>query len=108
MMAHPKFQILRSQDLDLELENLLGRWDGTPEQHLSFVAWAMEIAQSAEHSALEDAELAAETLRIERDFTHRLIAEQACRAAVIDLELVSRRMFFDWLRVELQPRRLAA
>ena len=108
MMSHPKFQILRRQDLDLELANLLGRWDGTPEQHHSFITWAMAIAQAAERSALEDAELTAENLRIERDFAHRLIAEQACRAAVIDLELVSRRMFFDWLRVELQPRRLAA
>ena len=108
MMSHPKFQILRSQDLDLELANLLGRWDGTPEQHLSFITWAMETAKAAERSALEDAELTAENLRSERDFAHRLIAEQACRAAVIDLELVSRRMFFDWLRVELQPRRLAA
>ena len=108
MTAHPKFQLLRTQDLDLELQNLLARWDGTPEQHVSFITWAREVAEAAEHSALEDAERAAEQLRRERDLAHRLIAEQACRAAVIDLELVSRRMFFDWLRVELQPRRLAA
>ena len=37
-----------------------------------------------------------------------VLSEQACRAGIIDLELVSRRMFFDWLRLELQPRRLAA
>ena len=108
MMSQQKFQLLLAHDLDLELANILSRWDGTPDEHLAFIDWAMEIASAAERTALQDPELAAEQLRAERDFAHRMLAEQACRAGIIDLELVSRRMFFDWLRLELQPRRLAA
>ncbi len=107
-MFQTRLKLLHSRDLDAQLTKILARWDGTPEEHLAFIDWAVEVAMEAELAATEDLGRAVRALRSERDFTHGRIAEQLLRTSTIDLKLVSKRTFFEWLSGELEPRRQAA
>lgn len=107
-MFQPRLQLRRTHEIDVQLGQLLTRWDATREEQLEFTIWALEVAQGAELMALEDPSRAAQSLRVERDLAHGRIAEHLLATSTIDLQLVSKRMFFEWLSGELQPQRLAA
>ena len=62
----------------------------------------------ADFSATESREVAAQLLRTERDGIHRLLAEKLHATSSVDLCLVSKRMFLDWLSAELVRVRAAA
>lgn len=107
-MLQPCLQLLRPHDLQVQLAKILSRWDATPEERLAFLDWAMDVAAEAELMATESPARAAQALRSERDFAHGRIAEQLLRFSTIDLQLVSKRTFFEYLSGELEPRRQAA
>ena len=102
------FQILNRTELDAELATLFRRWDATPQERAEFVGWAWVVAAAADFSATESREVAATLLRTERDVIHRLLAQRLHTTSSIDLYLVSKRMFLDWLSAELVRVRAAA
>lgn len=102
------FQILNRMELDAELSTLFRRWDASPQERAEFVGWAWVVAAAADFSAAESRATAAELLRAERDVTHRLLAERLHATSSVDLHLVSKRMFLDWLSAELVRERAAA
>jgi hypothetical protein len=107
-MFNQGFQMLSRTELDAELSNLFRRWDATPEQRAEFVGWAWVVAAAADLAASESTPDAATLLRTERDKTHALIAQRLHETASVDLFLVSKRMFLDWLAGELVRERAAA
>ncbi|MDP1827259.1 MAG: hypothetical protein Q8L48_28555 [Archangium sp.] len=102
------FQILKRTELDAELSNLFRRWDAAPQERAEFVGWAWVVAASADFSAMENRAIASELLRSERDLIHAKLTEKLHSTSSIDLHLVSRRMFLDWLAGELLRERVAA
>ena len=102
------FQILSRIDLDAELSTLFHRWDATPQERAEFVSWAWVVAAVADVSALEHRDAAAALLRKERDAIHQQLAERLHSTSSVDLELVSKRMFLDWLSSQLLQERVAA
>jgi hypothetical protein len=102
------FQILNRTELDAELSTLFRRWDPSPEQRADFVGWAWVVAAAADFCASENRATAAALLRIERDLTHRLLSERLHTTSSVDLNLVSKRMFLDWVSAELVRERAAA
>ena len=107
-MFEQDFQILSRTELDVELSLLFRRWDATPQERAEFVGWAWVVAAAADMSATEDRASASTLLRHERDLTHQLLAERLHTRSTIDLYLVSKRMFLDWLSAELLHERAAA
>ena len=102
------FQHLTRTALDHQLAMIFRHWDAQPLQRAEFVGWAWVVAAASDFTASEDAQAAARQVRAERDELHRQLAEKLQRTATVDLELVARRMFLDWLCSELQTARAAA
>lgn len=102
------FQILNRTELDAELSNLFRRWDASPQERAEFVGWAWVVAAAADFSAMENRSIASELLRSERDLAHAMLAEKLHHTCSVDLHLVSKRMFLDWLAGELLRERAAA
>ena len=107
-MIEQGFQILSRTELDAELSTLFRRWDASPQERAEFVGWAWVVAAAADFSATENRATAAALLRAERDLTHQLLAERLHATSSVDLSLVSKRMFLDWLSAELGRERAAA
>ncbi len=107
-MLDEDFQILSRTELDVELSHLFRRWDATAQERAEFVGWAWVVAAAADMSAIESRATASAMLRQERDLAHRLLAENLHSNSTIDLYLVSKRMFLDWLAGELLHERAAA
>lgn len=107
-MVDQGFQILSRTQLDAELANLFRRWDATPEERGEFVSWAWVVAAAADFAASEDRGMASKLICTERDLAHRLLAERLHETSTVDLFLVSKRMFLDWLAGELLRGRAAA
>jgi hypothetical protein len=107
-MIDQGFQILSRTELDAELANLFRRWDASPEQRAEFVSWAWVVAAAADLAATDSPSDAATLLRTERDKTHAMLAERLHQTSSVDLFLVSKRMFLDWLAGELASARAAA
>ena len=103
------FQILNRMELDAELSTLFRRWDASPQERAEFVGWAWVVASASDFSASENRGAAAALLRDERDALHRLVTNQLLNTSHVNLELVSRRMFLDWLQERLgEPKSVAA
>ncbi len=102
------FQILNRIALDAELATLFRRWDATPNQRAEFVNWAWVVAAAADSSAMKHPRAAAAVLRNERESIHRLLAETLHSSSTVNLHLVSKRMFLDWLTGQLLDERVAA
>lgn len=102
------FRILSRHQLDAQLATLFRRWDAPPQERAEFVGWAWIVAASADVSAAQSPATAAALLRAERDLTHRLLAERLHTTSSVDLHLVSKRMFLDWLADQLPLERAAA
>lgn len=102
------FRILNRNQLDAELSNLFRRWEPMAQERADFVGWAWVVAAAADVSACESPSHAAELLRVERDLAHRQLAEKLHMTSSIDLHLVSKRMFLDWLAGELVRERAVA
>ena len=107
-MLEQFFQILNRTQVDAELANLFRRWEASPQDRADFVGWAWVVAAAADLAACENPPNASALLRIERDVIHRLLAERLHSTSSIDLQLVSKRMFLDWLAGELVRERAAA
>ena len=102
------FRSLSRNDLDIELATLFRRWDASPQERAEFVGWAWIVAAAADFSASENRESASTLLRAERDVIHQQLAVKLHNTSSIDLELVSKRMFLDWLAFQLLHERVAA
>ena len=107
-MVNQGFQILNRTELDAELANLFRRWDATPQERAEFVGWAWVVAAAADMAATENRSNASALLRSERDSTHQQLAEKLHNTSSVDLFLVSKRMFLDWIAGELLRERAAA
>ena len=84
-------------------------WDASPLERAEFVGWAWVVAAASDFSArTEDPFRAMEQVRKERDEVHRALAHKLHETALVDLALVSRRMFLDWLCSEIGTARAAA
>ncbi len=101
-------QILSRTEVDAQFATLFRRWDATPQQRSDFKGWAMVVASAADFYAMERPDRAAVLVRHERDLAHSLIAEKLHATSTIDLFLVSKRMFLDWLADQLGRERVAA
>lgn len=84
-----------------ELQLIFRLWDATEEEAVAFRAWAHALAAAC------DGEDCAQELKQEQRALHARLAEDAIRQANLDLELVSRRFFMEWLSGEVSPRRAA-
>lgn len=102
------FRILSRHQLDAQLATLFRRWDAAPQERAEFVGWAWIVAAAADVASAENPAMAASLLRAERDLTHQLLAERLHTTSSVDLHLVSKRMFLDWLASHLLPARAAA
>lgn len=102
------FHILRRNELDAQLADLFRRWNAEPLQRAEFVGWAWLVAAAADVTAVENAPGLAALLGAERELTHQQLAERLTSSTTIDLHLVSKRMFLDWLSARLLPGRRAA
>ncbi|MFO0594459.1 MAG: hypothetical protein U0228_04125 [Myxococcaceae bacterium] len=103
------FQFLSRTELDQQLSAIFRHWDASPELRAEFVGWAWVVAAASDFTAVTEGQLsAADQVREERDQVHRQIAEKLHLTARVDLELVSRRMFLDWLCSEMRVLRAAA
>jgi|GEM_PF-4498557 hypothetical protein len=107
-MFNQGFQLLNRNELDVELATIFRHWDAEPLQRAEFVGWAWVVASASDMSASENRAAAAELLRAERDSLHRLLADRLMSTSTMSLELVSRRMFLDWLQERLGVQRDAA
>jgi hypothetical protein len=103
------FHYIRRNDLDLQLSTIFRHWDASPLQRAEFVGWAWVVATATDFSArTEDVTRAMEQVRSERDQLHQQLAETLQQTASVDLALVARRMFLDWLCSEMAAARVAA
>lgn len=103
------FQFIRRTDLDQQLSTIFRHWDASPLERAEFVGWAWVVAAASDFSArTEDPFRAMEQVRKERDEVHRALAHKLHETALVDLALVSRRMFLDWLCSEIGTARAAA
>ena len=108
-MFEQGFQILNRNELDVELAAIFRHWDAEPLQRAEFVGWAWVVASASDFSASENRGAASALLRDERDALHRTVTTQLINTAHVNLELVSRRMFLDWLQERLgEPKSVAA
>lgn len=102
------FRLLSRNELDAQLAQLFQRWNAEPLQRAEFVGWAWIVAAAADVTAVENPGALAGLLTAERELTHQLLAERLTSSSTIDLHLVSKRMFLDWLSARLLPERKAA
>lgn len=102
------FHLLSRNELDVELSTIFRHWDASPNERAAFVGWAWTVAAASDLSATENRVQAAALLRQERDVLGRQLAVTLHEKSTIDLELVSRRMFLDWLQARLVAERAAA
>lgn len=103
------FQFIRRTDLDRQLSTIFRHWDATPLQRAEFVGWAWVVAAASDFVArTEDAGRAMDQVKIERDEVLRVLSEKLVQTAIVDLQLVSKRMFLDWLCSEIATARAAA
>lgn len=107
-MFDQSFQMLSRNELDVQLATLFRRWDASPQQRAEFVSWAWVVASAADITAQESPVAASELLRQNCEQVHTQLAEKLHSCASVDLELVSKRMFLDWLASELVVERIAA
>lgn len=108
--AHDQgFRFLSRTELDQQLSSIFRHWDASPDKRAEFVGWAWVVAAASDFTATTEGPLsAADQVRDERDQVHRQIAEKLHHTARVDLELVSRRMFLDWLCSEIRVARAVA
>lgn len=92
---------LSESAVEHELQLIFRLWDATEEEAAAFRAWAQALAAAC------DGEDCAQELKQEKRAVHARLAENAIRQANLDLELVSRRFFLEWLSSEVSPRRAA-
>jgi hypothetical protein len=102
------FRLLSRNELDAQLALLFRRWDAQSLERAEFVGWAWLIAAAADGTAVKNPGALSGLLTAEREITHRQLAERLTSSTTIDLRLVSKRMFLDWLAERLQPSRRAA
>ncbi|MFT3710363.1 MAG: hypothetical protein QM817_22295 [Archangium sp.] len=103
------FQFIRRNDLDQQLSTIFRHWNASPLERAEFVGWAWVVATASDFVArTEDAVRAMEQVRIERDELHTKLTEKLHQTATVDLAMVSRRMFLDWLCSEIASARVAA
>jgi hypothetical protein len=107
-MLDQGFHILNRNELDLKLSAIFRQWDASPLERAEFVGWAWVVASASDFSANENRSQAAALLRDERDALHRTAATRLIQTSVVSLELVSKRMFLDWLQARLDEPRVAA
>ncbi len=107
-MFDQDFKLLTRNALDVELALIFRHWDATPVQRAEFVGWAWVVAATADFSASENRSAAAELLRDERANLLRVLSERCVNTSEVSLELVSKRMFIDWLAGVLGADRVAA
>lgn len=103
------FKMFRRVDLDRQLSSIFRHWDPEPLERAEFVGWAWVVAAASDFSATESPQAAVDQLRSERDLVHQEIVNKCIASATVDLALVSKRMFLEWLGGQLgEPARQAA
>lgn len=103
------FEFIRRTDLDQQLSTIFRHWDASPLQRAEFVGWAWVVAAASDFVArTEDAGRAMDQVKIEREEVLKVITETLMQTAIVDLQLVARRMFLDWLCSEIATARAAA
>jgi hypothetical protein len=107
-MFDQDFRLLSRNELDAELSRLFRRWDASPLQRAEFVGWAWIVAAAADVTASEQAEALRGLLGAERELADRQLADHLTHSTSVDLYLVSKRMFLDWLGAQLAGERRAA
>lgn len=95
------FHLLRRTDLDKQLSSLFRYWDAEPMERAEFVGWAWVVAAASDFSAHESPSAAIDQLRAERDTIHQQIVGKVVESASVDLSLVTRRMYIEWLMKEI-------
>jgi hypothetical protein len=107
-MSNQGFEHLDRDALDLQLSAIFRHWEATILERAEFIGWAWVVAGAADHSASEDRAQAVTQLREERDAIHSSLAETLMRTSLVNLRLISQRMFLDWLAERLDASRAAA
>jgi hypothetical protein len=107
-MPEQGFQTFSRTELDAQLATILRHWDATPLERAVFVSWAWVVAAASDLSAAESPLVTAIQLQRERDTLHQELTEVLLTTSVVDLELVSKRMFLDWLQERMGDARAAA
>ncbi len=106
------YQRLNTKQLEQRLMQILGRWDASDEQVENFRGWAYIVAAASDACAAEEPWACSELLAGEYEQLHQQIVEGLITTSVIDLDLVSRRAFVEFLIGELaeaeRPMLLAA
>ena len=106
-MVDQGFQILSRTGLDEQLATLFRRWDASPDERAEFVSWAWVVAATADSSARRDRDAASKELCSVRESIRQLLAEGLHSRTSVDLRLVSKYMFLEWLSGEILPARAA-
>lgn len=107
-MSNQGLQFLTRDELDLQLAAIFRHWAATPLERADFIGWAWVVAAASDNSACEDRAQAVALLRDERDAIHRGLAERLVNTSLVDLQLISQRMFLDWLAERIESSRVAA
>ncbi len=107
-MFNQGFHLLSRNDLDVQLSTLFRHWDANPTERAEFVGWAWVVASAADFSATENRAHAAALLRDECSALHRTLSDGLHERSTMSLEMVSTRMFLDWLAHKLGDLRIAA
>lgn len=95
------YQRLDSRQLEQRLSQITSRWDASDEQLDTFRGWAYLVAAASDACAAEEPFAASELLAGEYAQLHEQIVEGLLMTSVIDLDLVSRRAFVEYLIGEL-------
>jgi hypothetical protein len=107
-MSNQGFEHFRRDELDLQLSAIFRHWEATTLERAEFIGWAWVVAGAADQSARDDRSQAVTQLRQERDTLHTELAEMLLRTSLVNLRLISQRMFLDWLAERLEASRAAA
>ena len=107
-MFDQDFRLLSRNELDAELSRLFRRWDASPLQRAEFVGWAWIVAAAADATATEKPDALRGLLSAEREQADQQLALHLTHSTSVDLYLVSKRMFLDWLGTQLVKERRAA
>jgi hypothetical protein len=107
-MFDQDFRILSRRELDAELANLFRRWDAAPLERAEFVGWAWIVAAAADVTATENPPALLSLLNAERELADQQLADHLVNSTSVDLHLISRRMYLDWLAEQLIGERRVA
>lgn len=101
------YNLLQAKFVEQALSGIVSRWDGDAQELEHFRGWAYVIAAVSDTCAADSADDCAMLLDVERQALMSEIAEGLVATSLVNLELVSKKAWLDYLSDALAPQQLA-